>query len=347
MATEQALRVIDFGEVSGLRSQTLWHAIASGVSAGAPPTLSLMRPTQAYVSIGYHRHLAEVDIDACRSAGLAVYRRMVGGGPVYLDSHQQFFQVVLPVSMVPPVRSSAIEWLLGPATEALQAAGLPAELDSRPGRMEIVVDERKVCGHGAGQIEDAVVLVGNCIERFDAAAAAATLALADPEMRAAVGAAMERFVGTPEIQVDADAFKQAAHKAYSAALGLDSFEGSLTAAEQERLAELDGLFTSPEWLEGPLLSAPRGARAVKIKGGAYVIRAEAGEIAVTITWVEGVIERAQLSGGHHSAAQLAVAARAIEGLALPQARKAAEGLAGGFVSAALATIDEKALEAGR
>ena len=39
------LRVIDFGRVTPLRSQTLWHAVAYGVSDGAPPTLSFTRPS--------------------------------------------------------------------------------------------------------------------------------------------------------------------------------------------------------------------------------------------------------------------------------------------------------------
>ena len=76
------LRVIDFGSVTPLRSQTLWHAVAYGVSAGAAPTLSFVRPSAPYVCLGYHRDLEEVDQEYCRSHGLAVYRRMVGGGPV-------------------------------------------------------------------------------------------------------------------------------------------------------------------------------------------------------------------------------------------------------------------------
>ena len=43
------LRVIDFGRVTPLRSQTLWHAVAYGVSAGQPATLSFARPSGPYV----------------------------------------------------------------------------------------------------------------------------------------------------------------------------------------------------------------------------------------------------------------------------------------------------------
>ena len=76
--------------------------------------------------------------------------------------------------------------------------------------------EAKVCGHGAAQIEDAVVVVGNLIERFDHAAAARVLALPD-EVRAEVVRLMRRFVAaTP---ADAAAFRAAAVAAYGQALG--------------------------------------------------------------------------------------------------------------------------------
>jgi lipoate-protein ligase A len=257
------LRVIDFGRVSALRSQTLWHALAYGVSAGEPPTLSFMRPSRPYVGLGYHRRLEEADLDACAEAGLPVFRRMVGGGVVYLDEHQQFFQICLPVAAVPRSREVALRTLLQPAVSAFRAAGVPAELD---GDGEIVVGEAKICGHGAAQIEDAVVVVGNLIERFDHSAAARVLSLPE-DVRAEVVRLMERYVAaTP---VDPDDFRAAAIAAYAEALELEPVTGGLSAYERERLFELDEQFRSPDWLRGPFqLPPPR--RQVKIRAGVYV-----------------------------------------------------------------------------
>ncbi len=347
MAAEQVLRVIDFASVSGLRSQTLWHAVATGVSQGQAPTLCFMRPNQAYVSLGYHRSLSEVDLDACHSQGLAVYRRMVGGGPVYLDPAQQFFQLILPMSMVPPVRANAIEWLLGPAAEALTAAGLPAQLDTRPGRMEIVADGRKVCGHGAGQIEDAMVLVGNCLESFDAGAATKTLAISDPLLLGAVERTMDRFVATPQYRVSAEVFKEVATKAYAAAIGLDPVPGELVEAELDRLGELDRQFSSAEWLEGPLVATARGARAIKIKGGVYVLAAQSGSLRAVLVWIEGVIDEISLTGSFLDQADLDAASAAVTGRTIPQAIGDVGEMFGGELRAALGSIDQRALEAGR
>jgi lipoate-protein ligase A len=273
------LRVVDFGRVSALRSQTLWHALAYGVSRGGPPTLSFMRPSRPYVGLGFHRRLDEADLDACREAGLPVFRRMVGGGVVYLDEHQQFFQICLPAASVPRHREQALRRLLSPAVAAFRATGVPAELDDD---LEIVVGEAKICGHGAAQIEDAVVVVGNLIEQFDHAAAARVLALPEAA-RADVVRLMERFVmATP---VDSAAFRSAAIAAYGDALGLEPVAGRLSDYERERLLHLDSLFRSPSWLRGPYRSGPHsgpangdGSRAVtvKVRAGVFVRCTEDG-----------------------------------------------------------------------
>ena len=282
------LRVIDFGRVSALRSQTIWHALAYGVSAGGPPTLSFMRPSRPYVGLGYHRRLEEADIEACREAGLPVFRRMVGGGVVYLDEHQQFFQICLPVSVVPRSREAALRRLLQPAVAAFRAVGIPAELDDD---LEIVVGEAKICGHGAAQIDDAVVVVGNLIERFDYTAAARVLALPD-EVRAEVVRLMERFVAaTP---ADSAAFREAAVTAYGEALGLERVGGRLSDFERERLHEIDGRFLSQAWLRGPLRPDPKCSQ-VKVRAGVFVVCAEHEQSRAVASVVGGRIERASVS----------------------------------------------------
>jgi lipoate-protein ligase A len=282
------LRVVDCGRVSALRSQTLWHALAYGVSAGAPPTLSFMRPSRPYVGLGYHRRLDEADLDACTAAGLPVFRRMVGGGVVYLDQHQQFFQISLPVGAVSRSREQALRTLLAPAVTAFRAVGIPAELDDD---CEIVVGDAKICGHGAAQIDDAVVVVGNLIEGFDHHAAAAVLAVPE-EVRAEVVRLMERFVAATPI--DGAAFRAAAIDAYGQALGLAPVAGGLSAGERERLLELDHRFRSAGWLEGPARPEPQ-CRQVKVRAGVYVAWIELEGSRAMATVVRGKIERMQMS----------------------------------------------------
>jgi lipoate-protein ligase A len=290
------LRVVDFGRQPALRSQTLWHAIGYGVSAGAPATLSFTRPAAPYVCLGYHGALEDVDLAYCRAEGLPVLRRMVGGGIVYLDADQLFFQICLPARALPPARGQALRQLLEPAVAAFAAVGVPAALDDD---LEICVGDRKVCGHGAGQIDDAVVVCGNLIERFDHRRAARVLALADTAQRGHTLALMRRFVAaTP---VGPAAFQAAMVSAYAAALGLVAVPGELTATERAALADLDRRFTSESWLAGPLPPSRPGpgprSRRVKVRAGVWTLASEHDGARVTASVVRGRVERVRLRAG--------------------------------------------------
>ena len=80
------IRLLNLGEVSPIRSQAIYHGVAYAMGPDDPDTITLMRPSAPYVCIGHHQDAAtEVDLEYCAEAGLAVYRREVGGGAVYLD----------------------------------------------------------------------------------------------------------------------------------------------------------------------------------------------------------------------------------------------------------------------
>jgi lipoate-protein ligase A len=306
------LRVLDFGRVAPLRSQTLWHAIAAGVSAGASPTLSFLRPAAPYVCIGFHRRLDEVDLAECRVRDLPVFRRMVGGGPVYLDDGQLFFQITVPASSLPPVRTAALRRLLAPAVAAFRECGIDAELDDAG---EIVVGDRKVCGHGAGQLGDAVVVVGNLIERFDHEAAAAVLQAPSAVARAEVLRLMRRYVAPTA--VDAGAFRASAVRAYGESLDLPPRTGSLTNVEQERLDELDRRFSDPGWVRGADRPEPRHWQ-VKIRAGVSVLAVDDGASTIVASMIDGRIDRAVVIdpglNGAASAVGDALAGRSIDDL---------------------------------
>jgi len=333
-----SMRVLDFGRVSPLRSQTLWHALSYGVSAGAPPTLSFARPDSPYVCVGYHRSLEEVDLEACSAVGWPVYRRMVGGGPVWLDDGQLFFQITVPARSVSAFRGEALRDLLTPAVAAFQAAGVDARLDDS---LEIVVGDRKICGHGAGQIDDAVVVCGNLIQRFDHAAATTALRLPSPEMREDVERLMRRYVAaTP---VDASAFRTAAVEAYAAALGLDAVDGELTDVERQYVEDLDAKFTDSDWRAGPRRPA-RAAAHVKVRAGVWAFEVSQHSTRAVISVVDGTVVRARLVDPQLNGSTGA-AERALVGHPLTAANGALAGFgaAGRRLSDVLALADGRAL----
>ena len=287
-----ALRVIDAGTVSALRSQSLWHGIASAMGPDDGPVLSLCRPAEAYVSIGYHRRLEEIDLDACRREGLAVLRRRIGGGPVLIDHDQLFFQITMPVRRAPAGVDRLYATLLEPAAAALRSLGLDARVD---GLNDIAVGERKLSGTGAGQIGEAVTVVGNVIFAFDHERMARILALPDDAMRAEVLRLMRRHVSSLRAEklgdvtaVDAVAALRAA---YAAALGAAPADTLPSAAEQAAIERWEQRLVEPQWLRGPAQPARPGRR-VKVRSDVFVVRGERAGIGVLASVVGDTITRA-------------------------------------------------------
>jgi lipoate-protein ligase A len=280
--------VIDFGDAAPLRSQTLWHAVAYGVSGGAAPTLSFVRPSDPYVSIGYHRRLDEVDLETCAANSWPVYRRMIGGGPVYLDSGQLFFQITVPVKAVPAARRTALRFLLAPAIEAYRAAGIPAEIDEQ---LEIVVGDRKVCGYGAGQIGEAAIVAGNLIIDFDHDAAASILRAPSLTARDELAHLIRRYVAATS--GDPSAFKTAAIDAYAQAFALTPREGVLNPVERDRLEELDQRFLTRRWLEGQSRPDPV-AWQVKIRAGVWMFACADSDAELVVCVANDRVLRAHL-----------------------------------------------------
>ena len=261
--------------------------------------LSLCRPGAAYVSIGYHRRLDEIDGGVCRAEGLPVIRRQIGGGPVLIDADQLFFRLTLPVRDAPAGVDRLYAQLLEPAAAAFRALGLDARLD---GLNDIAVGDRKISGTGAGQIGDAVVVVGNVIFGFDHERMARVLALPDRAMRAECLRLMRRHVcsladagGREVTAADATA---ALREAYGAAFGTP-VDDALSAEETAAVERWEARLADEAWTQGPRhgSAAPRGRR-VKVRSDVFVVFGEEAGLRVLATVVGDSIERATVGAAH-------------------------------------------------
>ena len=82
----------DLGAVSWWESQCFYHAMAHLGREG----LIVCYPSSPYVCLGLHDDLdQEIDREYCEEQGIPIFRRETGGGVVYLDNRQVFFQLVL------------------------------------------------------------------------------------------------------------------------------------------------------------------------------------------------------------------------------------------------------------
>ena len=294
------LRVIDAGAVGALRSQSLWHGIASAMVADSLPVLSLCQPREPYVSIGFHRSIDEIDREACARFGLPVLRRQIGGGPVYIDGRQLFFQISLPSHRAPARVDRLYTELLAPAVQAFRALGIEARLR---GSNDIAIADRRLSGTGAGRIGDGVTVVGNVIFRFDHARMVEVLALPTETMRRECGRLMRRHVSSLEAQgvggVTFDDAKAALVAAYSRGLGLAVMEDRPTSVEEQEIAHWQTRLESEAWRAGAATGGRRPARVgrqVKICAGVWVFAARTGELDIQISVIDGRLEKVMLAG---------------------------------------------------
>ena len=161
-------RLIDLGASEPYMAQTFYEAVAKSVGEGeSPSTIILCRPSKPYVCIGYHQELErEIDLEFCESNGLPVIRRTQGGGATYLDSNQVFYQVVAheDSEAIPAGVEAIFRKLLQVPVNVYRALGLKAEYKALN---DVVVENRKISGNGAGRLDKSIVLIGNIILDLD------------------------------------------------------------------------------------------------------------------------------------------------------------------------------------
>jgi lipoate-protein ligase A len=149
--------------VSWQDSQLIYHALAYlGREA-----LVLLSPESPYVCLGYHQDpVQEVDLEFCRANQIPVFRREVGGGAVYLDGNQLFYQLIFHKNnpLASGNKLTFYQKFLQPVIKTYRQLDIKAEY--KPIN-DIVVNDRKISGNGVGEIGDCLVFVGNLIFDFD------------------------------------------------------------------------------------------------------------------------------------------------------------------------------------
>ncbi len=242
------IRLLDLGEVSPLRSQALYHGLAESMDESGPDTIVLCRPAAPYFCVGYHQApRAELNLAWCRKNGYPVLQRRIGGGTVFLDSDQLFYQCIFHRSRAPFDVVSVYRRFLAPPVRVLQALGLSATLE---GVNEIEVGGRRIAGTGGGQIGEAVVVVGNLLFDFPADVMARAWRVPSGEFRRLAEDGLRRHLATlrgelsgqpPEAEI-----RRRLVEAYEATLGRPVIPGGLTPTEEaavrreeRRLTRLD------------------------------------------------------------------------------------------------------------
>ena len=89
-------RLLNLGKIPWIRTQSIYHAVALlQEELKTPNTLIINWPDSPFVCIGLHQ-VIEISVDLANIAklNLPYVRRACGGGSVYLNDDQLFYQII-------------------------------------------------------------------------------------------------------------------------------------------------------------------------------------------------------------------------------------------------------------
>lgn len=284
--------------VSWEYSQALYHAAAHlGREA-----LFILRPATPYVCIGYHQDAGqEIDLDFARKNNIPVFRREVGGGAVYLDGQQLFFQLIINRQHegVPANIADFYKKYLQPIIDTFRQFGVPAEY--KPVN-DIITNGRKISGTGAAQIDDMLILVGNFIQDFNYDMMSKVLRVPDEKFRDKVHKTMyenlttiKRETGNIPANAELAADLLPRYAALVGRLEVKTLDDTIKQKADELLAEMN----NETWLLANDRRRP-DSKQIKIAEGVYVIqkvfKAPGGLIRATAVNDNGRLKDVHLSG---------------------------------------------------
>ncbi|MBW2617729.1 MAG: lipoate--protein ligase family protein [Deltaproteobacteria bacterium] len=186
------MELFNLGKVDWAESQLIYHALADQ----GREALCLVSPASPYVCIGYHQDVdQEIDLEFCQARSIPVFRRELGGGAVYLDGDQLFFQLILKRNnpKVPLHREVFFRKFLQPIINVYQRIGIPAVY--KPVN-DVLAGTRKISGTGVGEIGDCIVFVGNLIADFNYQMMSHILKVPDEKFRDRVHQTIEAGLST-------------------------------------------------------------------------------------------------------------------------------------------------------
>ena len=111
-------------------------------------TLLFWEPREPFVVVGYANHLArEVNVEACRTWGIPIFRRCSGGGTVVQMPGGLNYSLILPITEAGPTRgiTSANQYIMERNRRALAAASGQAVVVR--GHTDLVVVVKKFAGN--------------------------------------------------------------------------------------------------------------------------------------------------------------------------------------------------------
>nr|MDO8099374.1 lipoate protein ligase C-terminal domain-containing protein [Candidatus Njordarchaeota archaeon] len=305
---DQAWRLVDLSGIQPVATQAIYEAVAIARSKGiVPDTLIICWPETPLISVGYFQEVdKEVDTRYCEVKKIPVVRRILGGGAVYLDSNQVFYQLIgrRGGKVIPASVEAIYQRMLEAPVKTYREIGIHATY--KPVN-DIEIEGRKISGNGAAEVDGITILCGNIILDFNYDEMTRILKVPDEKFRDKLIKSLRERVTSIKRELGSvpshQKTKELLVKHFEETLGVSFVRKPLTREEEKLLGKLTKeKYLSEKWTyensnRYPSLSQ---TRMVKVSGrstiGQGIYKSPGGLIRVTAEFVEGMVNDILISG---------------------------------------------------
>jgi|GEM_PF-441351 len=268
-------RWLDLGALKPLALHAAYAGVAQAMGDESAPVLIWARADRPHVSLGASQSAAaELDLGACRAAGVELVARPLGGGTVLIDPAQYGLFLVVPRRRLADRHAALFAACLPAMAAVLGDFGLQAQ---PVGATDVWVGGRKLVGSGAATIGRALVFGASFLVRFEAELFARLVHCPSAGFRRWLAEALaEGLTGWAE-QGEAPGETElaaAVRRRFASALACDWQDAPLSAAEHAALeqARAELIEERQALLEGAIGGARRlVANGIKVNHRSYLV----------------------------------------------------------------------------
>jgi lipoate---protein ligase len=246
------LRFIDSGAAPGALNMGIDEAVMGSVSSGeSPPTLRFYRWSPPCVTVGYFQSLeAEVDLEACRSAGVDAVRRLTGGGAVFHDA-ELTYSLILPLAHE-LARGDILETYRTICAGLVRGLSLLGVESSFAPINDIAAGDRKISGNAQTRRQGCLLQHGTILLDLETERMFSLLKVPAEKMRGRlieeVKSRVTSLRGLLGRELSYEEAARALRRGCAEAWGAELEAGGLKSAELARAGELAATrFSSAEW----------------------------------------------------------------------------------------------------
>ncbi len=244
-------RLLNLAEIPWQRTQSIYHALALiQDKLSTPNTLIINWPNKPFVCIGLHQ-IVELVIETnyLEKKNIPFLRRSCGGGSVYLDQDQVFYQIICKEKDHPKSLEEFYKFFLTPVIKTYQFFNIPAQYTPIN---DIVANGRKISGNGAVSFEDSKVLVGNFIFSFPSKMMSKILKVPNEKFRDKIAKSLEERMGSFSLFLENVPKKEEVVEKFieffEEEINVRLTEGTLLHEEIEKIEEIENSYAQKDWI---------------------------------------------------------------------------------------------------